>query len=221
MFRRDRRSQGGRYVTTGSRKIGRVTGACALACAVLGPPSDAGQSGRHVPSAGGARASRVGGVVARPKALAERDATSPAAWYRLESGPVDFGDVLPGEPAQVAGGIRARVFSEGDWSLSLVPRTALRALDAPRVGDSGARLSWRGELSGDFVPLDARPVVVAAGAPTGPAGRLVVLDLQLALAESDDLGAYECRLDLTLDARSPGQGPRNVPTSIQRIGEKR
>jgi len=123
----------------------------------------------------------------------------PGGWYRLESGPVSFGALVPDVAKELPGGVRARVFADRRWTLNLVPRSPLQANDGGAVVPH-ARLAWRSGLSAHYVALAGdQPVVVARGEATGPQGRLVVVDLRMQLDANDELGLYECTLDLILE----------------------
>lgn len=119
--------------------------------------------------------------------------------YVLESGPVSFGDVLPGVESEIPGAIRVRVFSDREWVLKLVAITPMQIAGRSEPVPV-ARLAWRSRRSGGFVPFsDGRPATVARGSRTGGAGELVVVDVRLRLAPADELGRYGCDLKLLLE----------------------
>ncbi len=142
--------------------------------------------------------------------------------FRLESGAVIFGRMLPGEAKQLPGSVRVRVYAEGDWVLKLAPEAPLENLDSDGAPVSSSRISWRSEQSPGFVPFqDRQPAIVARGEATGPVGRLVLVDLRMLLEDRDDLGRYECRLHLLLET-DPGAGKRAASGSpVLRISNKR
>jgi hypothetical protein len=119
--------------------------------------------------------------------------------YVLESGPVSFGDVVPGVASELPAAIRVRVFSDRRWSLNLVAASPLVLSDRSEAV-SPARLAWRTHLSGGFVDLaENRSATIARGSRTGGAGELVVVDLRLRLAPEDEIGRYNCEVRLFLD----------------------
>ena len=119
--------------------------------------------------------------------------------YVVESGPISFGDVLPGVESEIPGAIRVRVFSDRDWVLRLVAISPLRIVDRSELVPL-SRLAWRSRRSGGFVPLtDDRPATVARGSATGGAGEVVVVDVRLRLGPTDEIGRYSCDLRLLLE----------------------
>jgi hypothetical protein len=119
--------------------------------------------------------------------------------YEIESLPVAFGDVLPGEPTEKPNALAVRVFSERNWSLRMGTDGPLVAIDGVATVPS-SRLEWRTRWSGSFEGLrPGYPVVVARGAPTTGAGEVVLVDLRLSLDESDALGNYGTRIRLELE----------------------
>lgn len=118
----------------------------------------------------------------------------------VESGPVRFGELIPGEPAEIEGAIRTRVHSARPWILELVPYLPLRIVDRGGLPVPQSRLAWRSRETGNYRVFDGvMPVVVARGGATGPAGEVVVVDLRLLLGDNDELGRYECAFNLILE----------------------
>ena len=119
--------------------------------------------------------------------------------YIVESGPVSFGDVLPGVGSEIPGAIRVRVWSDRDWVLRLVAISPLRTVERSEPVPL-SRLAWRSRRSGGFVPLsDDRSATVARGSATGGAGEVVVVDVRFSLGPSDGIGRYSCDLRLLLE----------------------
>jgi hypothetical protein len=127
--------------------------------------------------------------------------TAPAQpHFFVESGPITFGDVLPGLETDVPDAMVVRVFSDRQWSLRLVPTTMLLIEGRPEL-ISLSRLHWRSTRGGAFTAFRQNaPVVVASGKATGEAGEVVVLDLRLRLQDEDPLGQYGCSFRVELDS---------------------
>ena len=122
------------------------------------------------------------------------------AWWIVESGPVRFGEIVPGETRDLTSAVRVRVFAATDWTLKLVAESPLRVLDRGGALVPSSRLQWRGAGSGGFRPFpDNGTVVVARGSATRESGTLVTVDLRLDLADTDDLGQYGCSLRVAMD----------------------
>ena len=119
--------------------------------------------------------------------------------YVVESRSIAFGDVVPGEPLDIPGAIRVRVFSDRDWHLRLLPVSPLRHLERG-LAVPLSRLAWRPSGAGPHHSLsEGAPQTIASGARTSGGGVLVAVDLRLATADGDPLGPYETsfRLELT------------------------
>jgi len=128
------------------------------------------------------------------------DSLLPEEGYFIETGPVDFGRLLPGVAREIPAAVRVRVFAARDWVLRIAPDSPLRLLDGRGGVVPHSRLSWRAATTGIFSPVeDVRPAVIARGGATGPAGRLVIVDLRMLLADTDDIGQYSCDLRLMLE----------------------
>ena len=148
-----------------------------------------------------------------PLRLAADDSV-PIGWYRLESGPVQFGQVLPGIEKDLPGSVRARVFADQGWALRMVPSSPLHVVGGESDLVPHSRISWRSDLTGDYLPFaQDQGIVVARGAATAEPGELVVIDLRMALGPTDALGHYECTFDLVLETDwgpGPGLGSRQL-----------
>jgi len=112
-------------------------------------------------------------------------------WWVIESGPVRFGDLVPGEGRDLPGAVRVRVYSAGSWTLKLVPQTSLRVLDRGSSIVPTSRLFWRSSGSGGYRPIPANAeVTIARGDTTRTTGETVIVDLRMVLDSNDDLGRY-------------------------------
>jgi len=126
------------------------------------------------------------------------NAVAPLTRYELESDPASFGNLNPGETRVLPAALRVRVFSAQPWRLQLMPVCpALTRFSAPPVPVS--RLHWR-SAGGEFLPFrTAVPALIASGGPTGAGGRVVDVDYELALADTDPPEQYRCELKILLD----------------------
>ncbi|MFQ5718293.1 MAG: hypothetical protein ACE5IK_01980 [Acidobacteriota bacterium] len=178
---------------------------------LLGGITHADEASRRAPAGRASHVTRTGSAVAvrglgfraataHPRRPADRGLALPQEdRVQIESTPPSFGEVIPGEPRDLPGGLRVRVFAAGDWVLRLVPATPLQNIDRGGEPVPVSRLAWRSQLSGRFQPFRAAGTAVAQGPATGPAGRLVIVDLNLALGPDDATGRYTCRFDVVLE----------------------
>ena len=121
--------------------------------------------------------------------------------YVIESGSVEFGNVLPDVAEIRSGAMRVRVFSDRDWVLKMTPDSRLKLFDASGGSAPMSRIAWRSPDSGGFIPVSGgHDAVIARGVATGNGGKLVVVDLELRLEPTDDLGRYGCSLRLSLES---------------------
>lgn len=129
---------------------------------------------------------------------AEPGRTADTSTFWIESSPVAFGSVVPGQPARLDHALQIRVFSPRPFLLKLVAAAPLRTAGGGFA--PAGRLSWRSSQSGGFVPLSAGGWgLVWRGQPTSAAGTLVDIDLRLLLEDADPLGAYVTPLRLALE----------------------
>jgi hypothetical protein len=175
-----------------------VAGALLLASVPGLDPALAGQRSRTATGASGPAKAVL------PDASAPRGVdvfrTARRGWSVVESGPVEFGEVIPGQGSVLPGAVRVRVFAAGPWRLKLVPQTPLRVVDHGGRLVPASRLRWRSADSGGFRPVaENREFVVARGRATGPVGTLVVVDLRMDLESSDELGRYGCSFRVELE----------------------
>ena len=123
---------------------------------------------------------------------------APICW--IESNPVAFGSIVPGQPSVADGAVQVRVVSPGPFVLKLEASAPLRTGSGGLVPSE--RLAWRTGRSVGFVPLTgATAAVVGEGGPPGAAGAVIVLDLRLDLEDSDPLGAYVMPLRVFVEPR--------------------
>ena len=121
--------------------------------------------------------------------------------FVIESGPVSFGEVRHDKVTEVPGAVVVRVFSTQPWTLRLEPESPLTVVDSGTAVPV-SRLQWRSERSSRFQPLQtAGGTEIARGPATSRGGQLVVVDLELQLADTDPTGEYGCRLRLGLQQR--------------------
>ena len=118
--------------------------------------------------------------------------------FTIESGSISFSEVIPGQDKNLPGSVAIRVFSDGNWRLLLVS-DFLRVLDrVERVPAS--RLMIRSRAAPEFLQFqEGRPIVIARGIKTNPAGRIVLADLRLRLEDQDPVGIYSSQLRITLE----------------------
>jgi len=135
------------------------------------------------------------------RAVQPKNAVVPLTHYEIESDSIGFGNLTPGESRVLSAATRVRVFSAQPWRLQLIPICpSLTRSTAPAVPIS--RLHWR-SAGGEFVPFrTAVPALVASGGPTGAAGRVVDIDYELVLLDTDPAEQYRCELEILLDDKS-------------------
>ena len=121
--------------------------------------------------------------------------------FVVESGPVSFGEVRHDKVTEVPGAIVVRVFSTRPWTLRLEPEAPLSVVDSGTAVPL-SRLQWRSGSSSRFQPLqNVGGTEISRGPATSRGGQLVVVDLELQLADTDPTGEYGCRLRLDLQQR--------------------
>ncbi len=125
----------------------------------------------------------------------------PLTRYEIESDSINFGNLTPGQSRILSAASRVRVFSAQPWRLQLIPVCpSLTRSAAPAVPVS--RLHWR-SAEAEFLPFRAAvPALVAFGGPTGAEGRVVDIDYELALDDTDQPEQYRCELKILLDDKS-------------------
>ena len=121
--------------------------------------------------------------------------------FVIESGPVSFGEVRHDKVTEIPGAVVVRVFSTHPWTLRLEPESPLTVVDSGTPVPV-SRLQWRAARSSRFQPLQtADGTEIARGPATSRGGQLVVVDLELKLADTDPTGEYGCRLRLDVQQR--------------------
>lgn len=144
-------------------------------------------------------------VDAEPSRSRRRPVTRPAAQaplqarYVIERADAEFGVVHPGESRELSDALVVRVFSDSGWTLSIVPvemtissGVVAEPIGARRLSTRANRTEWQ-ELN------EALPTILARGSATTGAGEQVVIDLRIALEDTDPAGHLGGTLALILE----------------------
>lgn len=133
----------------------------------------------------------------RPAARASTVFETPAGRIEIESTNVNFGMAQANGPKEYPSAIVARVFSARPWVMRLIPMAPLEEERGEVIAWN--RVEWR-TRGVRYQPLTPQGTVVARGNATGRAGQLVAIDLRLFFSDSDPLGHFASRLQVTLDS---------------------
>lgn len=135
----------------------------------------------------GVHASEGDGVVSIPE----------AARFEILTGNVDFGELPATNSPEISAAVVVRVVANSGWTLRMVEADA-------GVNNLSRRLRWRVRGSRAFAPLaPVGSAIVTRGPATGAAGTIVMIDLKLDTADTDQPGILDTRLGFVLDTNSP------------------